>query len=237
MKNLSENWISEGWADFEYKKYLLLAYLKEVEAEFKSVKLYPPLAELIRHHQKLENLNKNRHQLKDAFPREIQSVNFKKAAIIYKNKTEEGEVMKHLGEIITYALPQIKKQIEEGKSIYDFIENQLEIEPVGLSAIYQKEGYALVSNGCSKDILVYRYKIDLFQNSLDKYRGIALEFIAAFKRSLTNTCHRIKLDLIKNFTDLPNPSTWRIYSKHDVPLQESLLPISKRLLLRNIVIK
>ena len=237
MRNLSDNWISEGWVDFEYKKYLLLAYLKEVEKEFKSVKLYPPLAELIKHHQKLEELNKNRHQLKASFPREIDSVNFKKAAIHYKNKTEEDEVMKQLGDIIAYALPQIKKQIEEGKSIYDFIEDQMEIEPVGLSSIYQKEGYALVSNGCSKDILVYRYKVDLFQNSLDKYRGIVLKFIAAFRKTLTTTCHRIKLDLIKNFTDLPNPSTWQIYSKHDVPLQESLLPISKRLLLRHIVVK
>ena len=134
-------------------------------------------------------------------------------------------------------MPQIKKQIDEGKSIYDFIEDQMEIEPVGLSAIYQKEGYALVSNGSSKDILVYRYKVDLFQNNLDKYRGIVLKYIAAFRKSLTTTCHRIKLDLIKKFKDLPNPSTWQINSKHDVPLQESLLPISKRLLLRHIVVK
>ena len=190
MGKLSDNWISEGWVDFEYKKYLLLAYLQDVEKDFKSVKLYPPLAELIHHYQKLENLDKTRNEF--------------------------------------------KKQIEEGKSIYEFIEDQLEIEPVGLSALYQKEGYALVSNGNSKDILVYRYKIDLFQNSLDKYRGIVLRFVAAFRKSLNNTCNRIKLDLIKNFTDLPNPSTWRIYSKQDVPLQESLLPISKRLLLRNI---
>ncbi|AKP52388.1 hypothetical protein [Cyclobacterium amurskyense] len=234
MGKLSDNWISEGWVDFEYKKYLLLACLQDVEKDFKSVKLYPPLAELIHHYQKLENLDKTRNELKSGFPKEVDKVDLKKLTITYKDKTNEDEVMKQMGEIISYALPQIKKQIEEGKSIYEFIEGQLEIEPVGLSALYQKEGYALVSNGNSKDILVYRYKIDLFQNSLDKYRGIVLRFVAAFRKSLSNTCNRIKLDLIKNFTDLPNPSTWRIYSKQDVPLQESLLPISKRLLLRNI---
>jgi len=237
MRNLSDNWISEGWVDFEYKKYILLAYLKDVEAEFKSVKLYPQLAELIKHHQKLEHLDKNRFQLKSAFPRKIHSINLKKAAITYKDKTQEDKVMKQLVEIIAYSLPKIKKQIEEGKSIYNFIEDQLEIEPVGLSAIYQKEGYALVSSGLSNDVWVYRYKIDLFQNSMDKYRGIALRFIAVFKRSLTNTYQRIKLDLIRSFADLPNPSTWRIHSKHDLPLKESLLPISKRLLLKNIEIK
>jgi hypothetical protein len=150
------------------------------------------------------------------------------------DKMQEDEVTRQLGEIIAYSLPRIKRQIEEGKSIYNFIEDQLEIEPVGLSALYQKEGYALVSSGLSNDVWVYRYKIDLFRNSGDKYRGIALRFIAVFKRSLTNTYHGIKLDLIRSFADLPNPSTWRIHSKNDLPLKESLLPVSKRLLLKNI---
>ena len=158
-------------------------------------------------------------------------------SITYKTSTYDDETMNELGGIINYALPQIKKQIDEGKSIYDFIENQLEIEPVGLSALYQKEGYALVTNGSSKEILVYRYKIDLFQNNLDKYRGIALKFIAAFKKSLSSTCNQIKLDLVKKFKDLPNPSTWRIDSKNDIPLEQSLLPISKRLLLKHIQIQ
>lgn len=237
MRNLSDNWIAEGLVDFEYKKYLLLAYLKDVESEFKSVKLYPPLAELITHYHKLQNLDKNRNQLNAKFPKEIQSVDLKNVSITYKTSTYDDETMNELGGIINYALPQIKKQIDEGKSIYDFIENQLEIEPVGLSALYQKEGYALVTNGSSKEILVYRYKIDLFQNNLDKYRGIALKFIAAFKKSLSSTCNQIKLDLVKKFKDLPNPSTWRIDSKNDIPLEQSLLPISKRLLLKHIQIQ
>lgn len=237
MRNLSDNWIAEGLIDFEYKKYLLLAYLKEVEHEFKSVKLYPPLAELISHYRKLQNFDANRNQINSKFPKEIQSIDLKKVSINYKNKTEDDDTMKELASIISYALPQIKKHIEEGKSIYDFIENQLEIEPVGLSALYQKEGYALVSNGYSKEILVYRYKIDLFQNNLDKFRGIALKFIAAIKKSITKTCNQIKLDLIKNFKDLPNPSTWRIVSKNAIPLEQSLLPISKRLLLKHIEIE
>ena len=53
MKNLSENWITEGWVDFEYKKYVLLAYLQHVESQVKEGKLYPPLGELVQHYSKL----------------------------------------------------------------------------------------------------------------------------------------------------------------------------------------
>jgi len=234
MEKLSENWISEGWIDFEYKKYLLLAYLKGVEEKFKAVKLYPPLSDLIAHYEKLSHLDKNRHQLKLSFPREMEGIDLKKMKISYKNTMQEDDVMKELGDIISYSLPKIRQQIEEGKSIYDFIESHLEIEPVGLTPIYQREGYALLSYAHSKEVYIYRYQVNLFQNSVDRFRGIALKFIAAVKRGLVQTYDKIKMDLIKKFSDLPNPSTWRIQAEHSIPLEESLLPVSKRLLLRHV---
>ena len=39
MKTLPKNWLTQGWIDFEYKKYQLLAYLQEAEKEFRSVKV------------------------------------------------------------------------------------------------------------------------------------------------------------------------------------------------------
>ncbi|MBD3627759.1 hypothetical protein [Cyclobacterium sp.] len=234
MDKLSDNWISEGLIDFEYKKYLLLAYLKGVEEKFKAVKLYPQLSELIGHHEKLNQLDKNRHQLKLSFPKEMEGIDLKKMKISYKNNMKEDDVMKELGDIISYSLPKIRQQIEEGKTIYDFIESHLEIEPVGLSPIYQREGYALLSYAHTKDVFIYRYQINLFQNSVDRFRGIALKFIATVKRSLVHTYDKIKMDLVKKFQDLPNPSTWKIETKHRVPLEESLLPVSKRLLLRHV---
>ncbi|MEX2569573.1 MAG: hypothetical protein WD431_26770 [Cyclobacteriaceae bacterium] len=234
MNKLTENWFSEGWIDFEYKKYILLAYLKNVDEKFREVKLYPPLAELIKHYEKLSHFDKTKHELKLSFPKEMEGVDFKKLKIKYKNRIQEDEVMKELSDIVDYSLPRFKKQIEEGKSIYDFIESHLEIEPIGLTSLYQKEGYALFSYKNGSDVYIYRYTINLFQNSVDKFRGIALKFIEAVKTSLVNTYDNIKLDLIKKFSDLPNPSAWRIHSNQKIPLEESFLPISKRLLLRHI---
>lgn len=234
MERLSENWISEGWIDFEYKKYLLLAYLKNVDEKFREVKLYPPLAELIKHYEKLTHFDKNRHQIKLAFPKEMEGLDFEHFKIKYKNRVEEGDVMKELGDIVNYSMPKIKKQIEEGKGIYDFIESHMVIEPIGITSLYQKEGYALLTFEKGKEVFIYRYTINLFQNSVDSFRGIALRFIEAVKTGLVNTYDNIKMDLVKKFRDLPNPSAWRIHSHQTVPLEECLLPISKRLLLRHV---
>ncbi len=234
MKTLSENWITEGWIDLEYKKYLLLAYLQEVDAQFKEVKLYPPLADLIHHYSKLQKFSENKEQLKAAFPKTLQAPDFKEMKLKYKPDHIDDDVMRQLEEIVEYCLPQLKSYIEEGKSIYDFLEKETKIEPVGLSPIYQKEGYALLSLEKSKDVYIYRYRVTLFQNSVDSFKGIVMKFIQRVSHSLVNTIEQIKLDLIKCYQDLPNPATYRIHSHHQIPMQESFLPISKRLLLKTV---
>jgi hypothetical protein len=47
MADLNKNWLTEKYIDFEYKKYVLLAWLQEVNNNFQDQKLYPFLAQLI----------------------------------------------------------------------------------------------------------------------------------------------------------------------------------------------
>lgn len=234
MKNLSENWITEGWIDFEYKKYLLLAYLKEVGANFKQVKLYPPLADLIYHYNKLKTFEEDREKLKSAFPKLLEGPDLKTMKLEYKPIFIPDETMKQLEEIVQYALPLLKNHIEEGKDIYDFLESEMMIEPIGISPLYQNEGYVMLTQEKSKEIFVYRYKVSLFQNSIDRFKGVMLQFIRNVHLSISNTFENIKMNLVKEFKELPNPATYRIHSNCEIPLHETLIPIGKRLLLKNV---
>nr|MBI1229082.1 hypothetical protein [Cytophagales bacterium] len=236
MNTLSENWISEGWIDFEYKKYILLGYLQNVNVQFKEVKLYPPLADLIRHYERLQRFNDSKKQLKLSFPKDVSGLDFENLQVNYESRLKEDEMMTELADIVAFALPKIKTQIEEGKTIYEFLEANLQIEPIGISPLYQREGYAILSFDHSKDVYVYRYTLNLFQSSADVFRGIALKFIQKIRHSLVNTFQKIKMDLVKDFSDLPNPSAWRIHSTQAIPLDESFVPISKRLLLKTIAV-
>lgn len=232
MKSLSENWITEGWIDFEYKKYLLLAYLQHVGGQFREVKLYPPLADLIHHYSRLKSFEQNRDQIKSAFPKMLQGPDSKEMKFTYKPLVIDDEMMKQLEEIVAFSLPQLKKHIEDGKNIYDFLEAEMKIEPIGISPLYQKEGYVFLSFDKSKDVFVYRYKVNLFQNSIDIFKGIMMQLIQKARRSILNTYENIKLDLIKTNRELPNPATYSICSKQMIPLEESFVPISKRLILK-----
>lgn len=234
MKNLSDNWITEGWVDFEYKKYLLLAYLQHVDTQFREVKLYPPLADLIYHYSKLKNFSENKEQLKSAFPKMLQSPDFLKMKLNYRPLHDDDEVMKQLEEIVQYALPQMKKAIEDGRSIYDFLENEMQIEPIGISPLYQKEGYCFLSLEKSPDIFIYRYKINWFQDNVETFKGVMMQFMRSVKKSLFQTLENLKMELVKANKELPNPATFRIHSMQTIPVDESFLPISKRLLLKTV---
>ena len=234
MRTLPKNWITEGLIDFEYKKYQLLAYLQEAEREFQAVKLYPMLSDLIDHHRLLHELETGKTELSKLFPKVLNGIDFRNAQLQFEQKVEDGEIMKEVSQIAEYALPRIATQIEEGKSIYNFVEEQVEFEPVGIQPIYNREGFILMTRESNPDIHAFRYKSNLLQMAGEKFRSITFWFLGIFQKTLFNTLERLKMQLIREVKELPNPATWRLHSHHAVPIEETLVPISKRLVLQQI---
>lgn len=234
MKTLTKNWITEGLIDFEHKKYQLLAYLQETEREFQAIKLYPVLSDLIDHHSLLMELDSGKAELSRLFPKALNGIDFQSAQLQFERKIEDGEVMKEVSQITEYALPRIASRIEEGKSIYNFIEEQMEFEPVGIQPIYNREGFVLMTQESSSDVHAFRYKSNLLQLAGEKFRSITFWFVGVFQKTLVNTLEKLKMQLIREVKELPNPATWRLHSYHAVPIQETLVPISKRLVLQQI---
>ena len=60
------------------------------------------------------------------------------------------------------------------------------------------------------------------------------EYINTWKRSFSNTYEQIKSELLNLNPDLPNPAVYAIETKLKFPLDETLLPVAKRSLVRYI---
>ena len=85
-----------------------------------------------------------------------------------------------------------------------------------------------------KETNVYRYQMSIFEDSQEQLRSLNTQFVETIPRSLSNTYERLKLDLIKKFTDLPNPAAFLILSKMKFPFSETLMPVAKRLFVKHI---
>ena len=67
MGKLDKDWLTKDNTDFEYKKYILLAYLQSVTIHFNKKEIYPFLGDVIEHFRSLKDLLENKNGLKLPF--------------------------------------------------------------------------------------------------------------------------------------------------------------------------
>jgi hypothetical protein len=234
MKTLSETWFADGYIDFELKKYTLLAYLQEINKYFNQNKLYPQLADIIFHYNNLSAFRENKKFLQEQFPKKLTGIQLEKLQGLYEQMIEDDELMKELEEIINYSATKLKKAISSGTEIYEFVENKLTIFPVGLIPLEINEGYFFLSEGNFNHTRVYQYRLSFFEKHDEQYRSIRTEYVDSWQRSITNSYENIKSELIKIKNEFPNPAVYSIETELKFPVDETLLPIAKRSLVRYI---
>jgi len=232
MKKLNKNWITEKHIDLEYKRYLLLAYLNEVNNNFDHNILYPYYAELKEHHEQLIFLQENTQNLFESFPDRAKGIDLQNFNIIYEKAIENDRLMQEIQEIINYSIPQIEHCLNEGRKIYDFIEEHLRIDPIGILPLHPGEGYLLLRNGSNKQTRVYEYQITLFDKPDVKYKHVHTQYVRSYRKNFINTLESIKTDLIRGNKKLPNPATYAVETEMTLPFNETFLPIAKRVLVK-----
>lgn len=234
MKTLSQTWFAEGYIDFELKKYTILAYLQEVNRHFDENRLYPQLADVIFHYHNLVKFRENKKFLQEQFPKRLTGIQIENLQLLYEQMIEDDELMEELENIIHYAADEMKGAIKNGSEIYEFVEQKIQIEPVGLVPLDNKEGYFFLTSGDTHATLVYHYRLSIFEKHDEQYRAIKTAFISEWRRSIANTYENMKYTLIREKKDLPNPAVYTIATPLAYPLEETLLPIAKRCLVRYI---
>jgi len=234
MKALSETWFADGYIDFELKKYTLLAYLQEVSKYFTQNRLYPQLADLIFHYNNLVAFRENKKYLQEQFPKKFSGIQMERLQVLYEQMVEDDDLMQELEEIINYATARMKRSITSGTEIYEFVEDKLNIFPIGLVPLDNKEGYFFLSEGNYRSTKVFQYRLSFFEKHDEKYRSIKTEYVAQWDRNMVNTYENIKAELLRNRSFMPNPAVYSIETDLSYPLEETLLPIAKRSLVRYI---
>ncbi|HIF14734.1 MAG TPA: hypothetical protein EYQ86_05200 [Bacteroidetes bacterium] len=234
ISKLNKDWLTEGHIDLEYKQYVLLAYFKEVNKAFSDIKLYPFLADIIEHYKHLISFQDGKKELNDGMPKRLKKIDWESFMIEYEKMIEDKDYIKEIESIIEFALPKFEGHMNNGREIYDEIEDGIEIYPVGLVSLNNEEGFFMLRSGM-QDTLVYEYKLSLFEGAQDKYRGLKTKLINTYRSTITRTYEQIRKDLLYQFKEYVNPATFAIETSSDYPLEETMIPIAKRSFIRYLV--
>jgi hypothetical protein len=143
-------------------------------------------------------------------------------------------MMQELERITQYAIDEMKGTINEGAEIYEFVEKNLRVEPVGIMPLYKDEGYVFLRCGNHSDVRIYCYNITLFEHKNSRFKGIKMEYVDCRVKNLANTYEQMKLDIIRSIRTLPNPAVYKVEFPLSVPFAETLLPVAKRVLVKHI---
>ena len=104
---------------------------------------------------------------------------------------------------------------------------------MGILPRYRNEGYLFVPDVAHRQLHILRYEVAIISGASEPYRNLktstmkVLPFVAPVV-----TPSAIKLQLVEEYSELPNPATWNFHTELDFPFRETILPIAKRKFLR-----
>jgi hypothetical protein len=196
--------------------------------------LYPPLGDLIFHYNNIVAFRENKKYLQEHFPKKLNGIQLEKLQLLYQQLIEDDELMQELEDIIQYSAGKMKSAIQSGAGIYEFVEEKIDISPVGIIPLDTQEGYFFLSSGNTRSTRVYHYRLSIFEKHDEKYRSIRTSYLDIWHRSLAHTYEHIKSELIRHRADLPNPAVYSIETELSFPIDETLLPVAKRRLVKYI---
>lgn len=222
--------------DVEKMQYTILAALLERRLEFSHSRLYPALVELMDLKETLVQLSAEKNNISQAMPRQIKDVDWKSKKLVYENLSTNIPDIERMFELIYWALPFIDAVIEEGKILYDFVDENVTLEGVGIMPVYTNEGYFFVPEHRANILHILRYEMSLFTDEGHNYRAMRTNEIEQVKKmSITAVPEDVKLRLIKQHRELPNPATFVCETDLDFPYSETMLPVIKRKLMSHLI--
>lgn len=233
MGTLSENWLTEDLMDFEYKKYIVLGYLQNIKAHFKEQKLYPDFAELIAHYKNLILLKNNTTTLENNFKKTLSGIDYANLKLQYQSIVND-ESLNELKQIINFSEPLFEQELEKGKSIFDFAEQHIVTNHIGILPLYKTEGYFMLLPYQSKSVTVYSYAFSKINLLKQEVYGLTSNYFSTHTLSISNQVDKVKSELIEANPELPNPAVYLFKAKAELPNEETFLPIAKRLLYKNL---
>lgn len=221
--------------DVEKRQYIVLAELKKISSEFQYYKVYPHLSMLIDIRRTLQNVIDRLADLRSKFPKRISKIDWVNRTIEHEVVFVDGTDLKAVEELTKWALPKMDKVIHEGIAIHDFVEKELSVEHVGILPNYKEEGYFFVPDNQKLKINLFRFEISIFQSAEDQYRSLKTKFLKALKQGKAHLSPgSIKLELIREVKELPNPATYAFNTNLDFPFNHTILPVAKRKLMQTI---
>ena len=233
MASLSLDLFLGAGRDLEQTQYQVLGRLQQIQQDFSQNIIYPHLTDLITLYATLQRIVDQLGDIREARPGPLKGVDLEAQRLVYERMDAGKDDMGPVEDLITWSLPHIQKAIEEGRTIFEFVEENLRLEEIGIVPSYLEEGYLIVPDRRQHALHVLHYSLSIFTGAEERYRSLKTRHVKAIRqRAVVPSPRSIKLDLMAENRELPNPATYLFDTDLDFPYEQTMLPVAKRKLMR-----
>ncbi len=236
MQPLSLHLFTRAVHDVERTQYQILAGLKRARDAFDRDEVYPHLGRLISLYRSLRKVVERSDAFRTSTTGTIKNVDLEEQEVTYEWPELDNAQMAVVEDLIRWALPRIQETIEDGRAVYEAVEDNIALETVGIVPSYTQEGYLMVPDASAQALNVLRYSVSIFTDEEEPYRALRTTVCKTVDQPVGVSVHpsTVKLELVEERRDLPNPATYFTRSDTPYPYEATLLPVVKRQLLRHL---
>lgn len=229
---------TDALEDYESAQYRILSNLQHARQQFSNNRIYPYLGDLIQLYGTLQTIVSSSEGLRNALPSKIKDVDLDAKEVIYEQPELDMDQMTAIEDLIQWALPHLQDAIDEGKTIFEFVDSNLHMEEVGIVPSYVQEGYLFVPDHEQQELHILRYNLSIFTGPTERYRSLRTAHVKSVRQQLIRQSpQHLKLSLMEEERDLPNPATYYFDFDFDFPYESTVLPVAKRKLMRYLFIE
>lgn len=211
---LDDSWLTSEPIDFEYKKYLLLAYNQKMLAEYSKRKLYPHLTDIV---DRLTYVNDFLKALTifEESAKEVDKIDWIAKEIRYKSKIND-DTFDDVKYVAWYSQNILSDLYIQFKNLYDDIDGSIVICGNQFPIFDKYSGYIRVIMGKKEKILSYEI-----------YKTIHPEPTYHLKTS--------KANLKEYYSDRYTKNIYEVIFNEKFPIKESAIPVMRRKFLLHVV--
>lgn len=212
-------------ADEEAARYRVLDGLQRIQHAFARNEIYPHLANLIQLHATLTRLIAAADDVRERHPGPLSGIDLEEGRLVFGKSPVPDLLAEGLAR---WALPRLADLIDDGRALFEFVDEHAEVRAIGIVPSYQDEGYLIIP--APRYIRVLRYAMSLYEEPDGRYRS--LRTVDVSEAPPGASLLELKRRLVAVHPDLPNPATYCVDTELDFPIEATLLPVAKRKLLQ-----
>ncbi len=201
--------------DLECSKYLLLNKFRLCQKELDETKLYPTYQMLIDLHSQIAGIMQSHNRIfNKEYTDAITEQESEEKHMLINNELEKSF------ELMYWAFLKLGGLLENGRAIYDFVDESITIEAIGINTRYNTEGYFILPDNRERILRILKYSRNL-------YKILKTKEVANRRMTLVTIPNEVlKNEMISD--DILNQIIYMLDTELNFSYEKTILPVAKR---------